>query len=93
MVIFKYDLPINGNVKDITGQFCNIRHLETQDGLPRIWIECDSNYVEQTITLVAIGTGWPFDVDDGWQYYGSVIDGAGYVWHYYGSPFEPKELN
>lgn len=93
MIIYKYELPVDGGVKEITGNFRNIRYIESQNGIPMMWIECDKKCKEQTITIVAIGTEWPFDVDENWQYYGSVIDGAGFVWHYYGSPFEPKELN
>ena len=93
MVVYKYDLPVNGGTVRIRGNFSAILYLAAQDGHPKLWMECDEeNYKEQDLMITAIGTGWEME-DTDCDYYGSCIDGLGYVWHYYGDPFIPQPRN
>lgn len=62
----------------------------SQVGWPTVWYEVSDEEPHKQIEIVAIGTGWPMDneVLKDMEYIGSVIDGGGYVWHYYADEYE-----
>lgn len=52
-----------------------------QNGTPALWFERDDGHVGRNVTFRVLATGEP--IPDGWEHYGSAIDGP-YVWHIYG---------
>ncbi len=81
--IYKYNLPVNGNVITINDGIIEILDLQLQDGVPVMWamVNPEAKVVEP-IEIIAIGTGWtiPIGVD---EYLGTVQDEYGFVWHYF----------
>ena len=88
--IFKDRLGINGEVATIKGQIKRILTVMSQEGWPTVWYEVSDEGPRKQIEIVAVGTGWPVDNEtlEGMEYIGSVIDGGGYVWHYYANEYE-----
>lgn len=87
--IYKYQLGVEGTVVTLKGHFKKFLNVKYQPGVgPVIWAEVDDDYPEVERKIAAWGTGWPVsDQMRDWEYLGSEIDAAGYVWHYYGDPF------
>ena len=88
--IFKDRLGINGEVTTIKGQIKRILTVMSQVGWPTVWYEVSDEEPHKQIEIVAVGTGWPMDDEalEGMEYIGSVIDGGGFVWHYYADEYE-----
>lgn len=88
--IFKDRLGINGEVATIKGQIKRILTVMSQEGWPTVWYEVSDEELHKQIEIVAVGTGWPMDNEilESMEYIGSVIDGGGYVWHYYADEYE-----
>jgi hypothetical protein len=95
--IYKYELPINGDI--ITIRQCKIKVLsiQEQNGIPMMWaiVDPESEAVEP-LEITAIGTGWalPTGLD---EYLGTAQDEDGFVWHYFSlklkelkGPIEPS---
>ena len=88
--IFKDRLGIDGETAIIKGQIKRILTVMPQDGWPTVWYEVSDDEPQKVIEIVTIGTGWPMDssILEEMQYIGSVIDGGGFVWHYYANEYE-----
>lgn len=82
--IYKYRLPRDGQSIIIEEYIIEVLHIEAQDGQPTLWAVVDTEQFQET-EVVAWGTGWPLpdDVYFETDYWGSAIDGIGYVWHYF----------
>lgn len=82
--IYKYKLPRDGQSIIIKEYIVEVLHIDTQDGWPTLWAIVNTDYSQET-EVVAWGTGWPLpdDVYCSTDYWGSAIDGNGYVWHYF----------
>ena len=82
--IYKYKLPRDGQSIIIKEHIVEVLYIGTQDGWPTLWAIVDTDYYQE-IEVVAWGTGWPLpdDVYCSTDYWGSAIDGDGYVWHYF----------
>lgn len=91
--IWKYQLPIDGQTIQISEYIVEILHIEAQYGVPCLWAVVDPDRPREGYTeVVAWGTGWPLP-DDIWRecdYWGSCVDGAGYVWHYFAEARFPE---
>ena len=91
--IWKYQLPIDGQTIQISEYIVEILHIESQYGIPCLWAVVDPDRPREGYTeVVAWGTGWPLP-DDIWRecdYWGSCVDGAGYVWHYFAEARFPE---
>ena len=81
--IFKYDLPINGQIIEINACIKQWLDIQNQNGSPKIWAIVDPEGEPEKHLIAAWGTGWGLLLDDEFKYIGTVQDGAGYVWHYF----------
>lgn len=99
-MIYKYDAPMNGEVCEYLN-LVSVLTIMSQDGWPRIWAEtlvseceADNEMLQDwpRIQIMALGTGWEAPDEDEWKYFNSVIDGRGFVWHYYISVDENGEM-
>lgn len=88
--IFKDRLGIDGEITTIKGQIKRILTVMPQDGWPTIWYEVSDEKPQRSVDIISIGTGWHMldATMEGMTYIGSVIDGGGYVWHYYADEYE-----
>lgn len=89
-IIYKYRLGVDGEVVTIKGHFVKFLDIKYQPGYGvAIWAEVDKETrAELEMKIIAIGTGWQLPKElDLWDYMGTAIDGDGFVWHYYGTPF------
>ena len=91
--IYKYALGREGEVITYKGNFERFLQVQTQNGIPHVWIMIDDDMPEVSIDIAAIGTGWdlPSDVMAQMGYIGSAQDGFGYVWHYFWTK-TPEEI-
>lgn len=82
--IYKYKLPRDGQSITIEEYILEVLHIGTQDGWPMLWAVVDTDKYQET-EVVAWGTGWPLpdDVYFETDYWGTVEDDAGYIWHYF----------
>ena len=81
--IYKYELPVDGDIITIKHCIIKILNIQEQNGIPVMWAIADpDNEVIEPLEIVAIGTGWelPTGLDD---CLGTVQDGCGFVWHYF----------
>lgn len=81
--IYKYRLPVDGQVITIHENVIEFLHVGTQNGYPTVWAVVDDNRRE--CEIVAWGTGWDLP-DEVWldcEYIGTCEDKYGYVWHYF----------
>lgn len=84
--IYKYRLPMDGQVITIHENVAEFLHVGAQNGEPTVWavVDLDRNY-KRECEIVAWGTGWDLP-DEIWidcDYIGTCEDGYGYVWHYF----------
>ena len=86
-IIYKYALPMSHCGKVIhRGKFNKLLTIKNQDSQGiQMWCEIDSNNEELDMTIIAVGTGNPFEAKENWNYAGTAIDDMGFVWHYYTS--------
>ena len=94
--IWKYKLPRDGQTIKIHEHIEEILHIGAQDGVPCLWAVVDPQRPRDGYTeVVAWGTGWPLpdDVYAECDYWGSCVDGAGYVWHYFAEARFPERSN
>lgn len=79
--IYKYELPVDGDVVIIRNKVIKFLEVQNQNDIPTIWAMIDENEKEDT-SIIAIGTGW--EVPSGCkEYLGTVQDEYGFVWHYF----------
>ena len=81
--IYKYELPVNGNIITIKQCIIKILSIQEQNGKPMMWAIVDpDNEIVDPLEIVAIGTGWELStgLDD---YLGTAQDEYGFVWHYF----------
>ena len=81
--IYKYELPVNGDIITIEQCVIKILSIQEQNGVPMMWAIVDSdNEVVEPLKIIAIGTGWelPTGLED---YLGTAQDEYGFVWHYF----------
>lgn len=93
--IWKYTLPRDGQVIEIHEHIVEVLHIAAQDGIPCLWAVVDPQRPREGYTeVVAWGTGWPLpdDVYQECDYWGSCVDGAGYVWHYFAEARFPERV-
>ena len=91
--IWKYKLPRDGATIQIHEYIVEVLHIGAQDGVPCLWAIVDPDRPRDGYTeIVAWGTGWslPDDVYVECDYWGSCVDGAGYVWHYFAEARFPE---
>lgn len=83
--IFKYQLGVNGESVIIDSKVKEFLHVDSQDGWPMVWALIDSEIENTKYEILSVGTGWivPDIVTYESKYLGTVIDGAGFVWHYF----------
>ena len=94
--IWKYKLPRDGQVIEIHEHIVEVLHIGAQNGVPCLWAVVDPQCPREGYTeIVAWGTGWPLpdDVYAECDYWGSCVDGAGYVWHYFAEARFPERSN
>ena len=94
--IWKYRLPRDGQIIEIHEHIVEVLHISAQDGVPCLWAIVDPQRPRDGYTeVVAWGTGWPLpdDVYAECDYWGSCVDGAGYVWHYFAEARFPERSN
>lgn len=94
--IWKYRLPRDGQTIEIHEHIVEVLHIGAQDGVPCLWAVVDPQCPRDGYTeVVAWGTGWPLpdDVYQETDYWGSCVDGAGYVWHYFAEARFPERSN
>lgn len=90
--IYKYRLPVDGQIITIHENVIEFLHVGTQNGYPTVWAVVDDNRRE--CEIVAWGTGWDLP-DEVWldcEYIGTCEDKYGYIWHYF-ARFKDPELN
>lgn len=93
--IWKYRLPRDGQTIEIHEHIVEVLHIGAQDGVPCLWAVVDPQRPRDGYTeVVAWGTGWPLpdDVYAECDYWGSCVDGAGYVWHYFAAARFPERV-
>ena len=81
--IYKYELPVDGDIITIKQCIIKILSIQEQNGMPVMWAVVDpDNEVVETLKIIAIGTGWelPTGLED---YLGTAQDEYGFVWHYF----------
>lgn len=81
--IYKYELPVDGDIITIKQCIIKILSIQEQNGLPIMWAIVDpDNEAIKPLEIIAIGTGWelPTGLDD---YLGTAQDKYGFVWHYF----------
>ncbi len=89
--IFKYRLPRDGESITINAHIIKWLSIQEQHGWPHIWAIVDDSFDGPGWDIIAWGTGW--DVPEELMtatYLGTGQDGAGYVWHYFGSIAAPS---
>lgn len=79
--IFKYSLPINGEILRLEANVLQWLQIHAQNGWPHIWAIVDEEGAPHNYNIAAWGTGWR--VPDDWNYLGTCEDEAGFVWHYF----------
>lgn len=77
--IWKYPLK---EETDIKGKIGRVLDVQLQGDQICAWIEMDDNAPEQSITIVAIGTGWDLP-SYLCENYISTVQVGNYVWHFY----------
>ncbi|KKK55372.1 hypothetical protein LCGC14_3075200 [marine sediment metagenome] len=88
MIIYKYNVPIEVSFFDLALPLgAEILAFQTQDGLPKLWVLVDPEYIHEVTRHFTIrGTGDFFDYKKADSYIGT-IQMSSYVWHL----FETKE--
>ena len=84
MRILKY--PIGGGVTtSITCKRYRLLDIQLQGDNLVCWIETRDDCPETTTKFLSIGTGWeiPSDLLNGSDFFKTVQDSYGYVWHFY----------
>lgn len=80
--VFKYPLPpLGGALNHQVPEVGKPVHVDVQNGVPTVWVEVETTAPLVYWTFLSIGTGW--EVPPGGQHIGTLIDGAGFVWHHY----------
>lgn len=82
--IHKYRLPMPNQSITLEIQSHKIVYVDMQHGEPMVWLEFNSQLAPGKITIRCVGTGW--DIPDHCKHIGTIIDAAGFVWHYYSEP-------
>ena len=80
--IYKYELPVDGDVIIIKDTVVRFLDVQDQNGIPAIWAIVDLEKESEPIEIIAIGTGWELLPGLG-QYLGTAQDDFGFVWHYF----------
>lgn len=81
--IYKYELPVDGDIITIKQCIIKILSIQEQNGIPVMWAIIDpDNEIVEPLKIIAIGTGWelPTGLED---YLGTAQDEYGFVWHYF----------
>jgi len=82
--IYKYRLPMPGGYIALPAQIVP-KHVAYQDGMPTLWAEVVDAHDDTEAELINVhcfGTGW-HGIPDAYEYIGTLIDGGGFVWHFY----------
>jgi hypothetical protein len=87
--IYKYEL--GGGLNILKGCFKKFLDIKNQNGTIVIWAEIDEEKCPwQEVIIWGLGTGWELDDMEEdfqnsalWEYIGTEIDDANYVWHFY----------
>lgn len=88
--IYKYPLPAPGKVTTFVISAAAVPvHVGYQNGAPMVWVETETDDLRPVEwTFTTIGTGW--DIPQGAAHVGTLVDTAGYVWHYYQNHKAPE---
>jgi hypothetical protein len=86
-IIYKYEINQNGRT-ELEGPFIKPLDIQFQGDKAVVWIELkDMRLWElhpeemRKYVFTAIGTGWPYTDDVKGEYFKTVQDACGFVWH------------
>lgn len=80
--VHKFPLPTPGARNSFQIALSRFVHVGYQNGQPMVWVEViDRPRKRVIVDIHCFGTGW--DIPDSFEYIGTLIDPAGFVWHYY----------
>jgi hypothetical protein len=79
--IYKYVLPIHGEVKLKVPSLFRPLYIGTKEGELCLWALVDPSTLEQTRIINIYGTGQPVELMSSFDYIGSCIMPNGLVWH------------
>jgi Na+-transporting NADH:ubiquinone oxidoreductase subunit NqrF len=80
MKIYKYPIDINSDAISMPGG-AKILSVQAQDGKPMVWAAVKDGATTIKCKMKIVPTGGDVEPTDMPWYKGTVIDGAGLVWH------------
>lgn len=81
--IYKYELPVDGNIITIEEHVIKVLSVQAQGGTPMVWAIVDPEVKAiEPMKIIAVGTGRELPTNLG-EYLGTAQDVWGYVWHYF----------
>ena len=82
--VYKYQLPLQEELKIPMPMGAKVLHFANQNEIPTIWVEVDTDEQDRAKTFFIVGTGHDIPTGKTVVYIGSALfAGGNLVWHLY----------